>query len=171
MWAKTCPTSTGCVHNVLLITVAQRRGSICYVTWHGLQWYCSCGRHECCKHHRRNLYVHGQNSILNVQSVDNLIDWTLETLHSWCWNRNQFYSSLIIYGELMNQRVGFEIMHTVYMLTCVWFCLFLSAKFYRKGVIDVMNLKNCTCFHSHWKSTYLNQKLRQWKNKHMPILV
>ena len=92
MWAKTCPTSTGCVHNVLLITVTERRGSICYVTWHGLQWYCSCGHHECCKHHRRNPYVYGQNSILNVQSVDNLIGWTLETLHSWCW---KFYSSLI----------------------------------------------------------------------------
>ena len=165
MWANTCPTSTGCVHNVLLITVAERRGSVCYVTWSGLQWYCSCGHHEYCKHHRRNPYVHGQNSILNVQNVDNLIGWMLETLHSWCW---KFYSSLIwwinesegglwdyahcvhhVYIRYVNKNKGMQILTRADM--CV-ICLFLSAKFYRKGVIDVMNLKNCTCFHPHWST-------------------
>ena len=45
---------------------------------------------------QKNLYVPGQNAFLNVQTFDNIIDWTLEMLHSQLWIRNQFYSSVTL---------------------------------------------------------------------------
>ena len=57
-----------------------------------------------CECRRKYLYVPGLSYILNVQKFDILIDWILEMLRLWCWNRNQLYSRVTLITQCWHQH-------------------------------------------------------------------
>ena len=52
----------------------------------------------------KNLYVPGQNAILNIQIFDNLIGWMLDTAMLTTLNRNQSYSSITLMTHATQHR-------------------------------------------------------------------
>ena len=58
------------------------------------------------------------------KNLDNLIDWTVEVLHSKCWSRNKFYSSVTLMLATQNLRqcycVNQALFNLIYMASHTW---------------------------------------------------